>query len=63
MRLGCMILGHRLKFLPQGRSLRCACTRCGLVVAERVYETPEQAEDLARNLDGRSDRRVATSRS
>jgi hypothetical protein len=53
--LSCRILGHRLRFSAEGRTMSWACERCGEETGSKEYPDAGSAERYARAFD-REDR-------
>jgi hypothetical protein len=49
--LRCRALGHRPRFVADGRVLRWHCGRCGAALGARRYHSAGAAERYARALD------------
>jgi hypothetical protein len=49
--LRCRALGHRARFVADGRVVRWHCDRCGAALGARRYPSTDAAERYARALD------------
>lgn len=49
----CTLLGHRVRFHAEGRTMSWACERCGGQSGSKTYESAAQAEHFAAAFDHR----------
>jgi hypothetical protein len=49
--LRCRLLGHRFRFVADGRVMRWDCGRCGTQGGSKTYPSPDHAARYAAALD------------